>query len=293
VRILFLGLVLLGSYFSNNKILFIISTPRCLSTVTFRMFAERNDFTGFHEASLAVYNRVRWPVLCAEWFHDETFRTFDELQEKIFTEQKTKNVVVKEMIFTVGEFVGENEAFLNNPDVHFLFLVRHPYWIIHSLEGRLKEYDPGRDFSSFEDDFPMYELCAINDVYNLYHKIKSIDSKRVHVAFSDQITSNPKRWLNKINKLLDLKYDEASLNWKPYSKSFDGKIWHEQKQKHLFHLWHGGALYSDTIYSLKNIIPPKQDEMFVDQTKEIRDYLMELYLFELPYYEKFLEEMNR
>jgi len=279
VRVLFLGLAFFGSYFSSNKILFIISAPRCLSSATFRMFAEREDFTGFHESSLAVYNMMRWPVMCNGWFHDEAFKTFDELQEKIFLEQKIHNVVLKEMIFTVREFVGENEAFLNNPDVHFLFLVRHPYWIVHSFEEK-----------HVDDLGLLYELCGLDELYNLYQKAKKNNPNKVHLVFSDKLSFEPKRYLEDILGAMDLTITEESLNWTPYDKTFDGKVWHEQMTMERFHNWHGGALFSKTIYPLKRVTLPCEEEMFKNHSTEVRELLKKIYNYQLPYYHKFLEE---
>ncbi|MCH9621675.1 MAG: hypothetical protein S4CHLAM20_11000 [Chlamydiia bacterium] len=264
----------------DNKIVYIVASPRSLSSAMFRMFENRDDFVGFHESTMPIHSRRKRGAETAGWYQKSAFKTYNDLTAKIVKESRINHVVLKDVIFTTEQFVLQNNELLKNSQIHFVFLVRHPYWILQSL------YKGDGMFH------PIYnQLVGVKQLYETYQKAKDLNPNKVHLVFSEELSKYPRETLEIIFANIDIPFSEKSLSWNQLPEPFDGEKWYASKRYDLFRFWHHDALMSTCIRPLKRLDVPSEEDMYRDLFKdEDREKLFEVYRYHLPFYKKFLEE---
>ncbi|MCH9621676.1 MAG: hypothetical protein S4CHLAM20_11010 [Chlamydiia bacterium] len=283
MRYLLVFLTSVSLWAQDNKIIYILSTPRSLSTVMFRIFENRDDFTGFLEPTIAVHDKEMYPLNTEDWFRDNAFNSYDEIRDQIFKAQENSHVVVKDVLFSSRVGFWLDDSLAKNQDVHFVFLIRHPYKVLKSLYK-------GNGFV----DETFNEIAAYKSLYNLYSQLSLKSSNKVNVVFVEDLLKDPKGELDKVFGFMNIPFSEKSLSWDYLDDSFTGECWHAQLRLDLFHKWHKGALKSTYLKPSANLEIPTNEDLFKDAaTDEDRRILRKIYDFQKPYYEKFLSEKGK
>lgn len=279
---LFFLLLQLSLWADNHKIVYMLSGPRSLSTVFLRIIESRGDFTIYHEPTLPIYDKVHLPEMTADWFHEDSYTTFEDVKENIFQSAKSSHVFIKDMASSSQESLLNDPAFMEDPAVHFVFLVRNPHAIAISLYRKLDQiYYP-----------EMNSWMALKALYEEYEAIRKVNPNGVKILFSEQLYQTPELALTAFCNALDIPYLDDMFNWEKKDEGFQGEAkWHEQKVGNQIHYWHERALQSThlaspQIYETDAMGQPTFSEI---SDENDREKLKEAYLENLIYYEKFMQ----
>lgn len=227
------------SILSKNKIVCVISPPRSSSVALLRSFEARGDFKIMHEPFVCPFDRIYFPEETKDWFKQDSLETYQEVKEEIFKQAEVSNVFVKEMSFAIRDFILQDEDFIKNPDVFFVFLIRDPHHSIVSFYLKLA--------SAFDSVTPdnLSQLTSYKDLYTMYTKIKNSGFHQPLVVDSGILCNQPKKTMKKLCQNLNIVFDSAALSWKDLGSHFDGaKQWRECKYKDHVNYWHEDAIRS-------------------------------------------------
>ena len=208
-------------------------------------------FQHFHEPTMALFDRKHFYEYTKDWMSDCEFFSYEEMVDKILSKKADSHVIAKDVSFSSTDFIRENDEYIKNSDVHFIFLVRDPYLIANS-------FYKGDNFVDERYDV----LIGMKQLYEIYQKVKSISPNQVQLLFTDDLLDDPELALRKVFNGLDIPFSEKSLSWEKMDVSFTGASWYEQKRHDLFQKWHGAALQSTHIMSSLKKVRPKEEDMF-------------------------------
>jgi len=278
MRYLFLFVASTGLFFGNNKIVYILASPRSLSTVFFCMFENRKDFTGILQPSSPIV----WQGdqdLRSHYFHKEAFKTMDDAYDFMLKKQKTSHVVIKDAVFHRNYLSHFTPKILQNPDVHFVFLIRHPYQIIKSI------YKKSGSMNEEICDAVGLEYLSI-----LYDQIKSESTNRVHLVFANDLLKQPRVEMSKLLSSIELELTDESFSWDSLDETFTGKEWNSQYTQEHFHKWCGEVLSSTELYPHKTWSLPSDECLYSEiENEDDREMMIRFYKHHHRYYSKFLE----
>jgi adenylylsulfate kinase len=287
-RIFFLT-VCLFSFFSTlfaadstHKIVYMISPPRSMSVAFTRMMQARGDFTIFHEPSQYAYNIVHYPELTASWYKEGTYRTFEEVKSALFKAAEQRQVFAKEMISGVENFLLNDLEFVQNPQVHFVFLMRNPHPTAVSFYNKLEFYS---------EDFNIW--LGYKTQYEIFQFFKKHAANQPILIFTEDLYNDPEKTVKAFCSRLDIPFIPESLQWESLGAGFTGeKEWHELKVPHHTHHWHHEAINSNGFGKPRSYeVDAEGNPTFNEIKNEVdRKGLRQAYLMQLPYYEKLKSE---
>jgi len=260
-----------------HKIVYLISPPRSLSVGFLRMIEARGDFKIFHEPTISVYHRVNQFIFSQDWFKEGAFQTFDEVKEAIFKENS--NVFVKEMSFSLREFIDED--LIKKPNVYFVFLLRNPHHTVISLYNKI---------GSIVEDFQV--ATGYQAAYEIFQKIVESGARRPLVLFSEELASKPEEVVKTFCDYVEIPFEEKALSWQNLGENFGGhQEWHESKRTDLTQHWHGDAIQSTEFKPLKTYDVDDFGNPTFSEIKDSKDRkeCEKTYLRNLPYYLFFKE----
>lgn len=271
----------LNLFASTNKIVYIISTPRSLGTAMFRMFENRDDFTGFMEPNSVVYKRrIFSPERTKTWFFDDTFKNIEEIKTSLFAEQEKSHVIVKDTGYTAEDFIHNDNQFIQNPDIYFVFLVRDPYEVQCSMYKKHKRVAP-----------IISDYVGTKQLYSMYQKVKTLSPNKVHLVITDKLIEDPKGTIEPIFASLNIPFSEKSLSWDNLGPDFTGARWRTPFRFKEFRTWHNNAIHSTHISKPTSKKRPLQEDLFSHALTEAdKELLLEINEYHTPYYNLFLKE---
>ncbi len=264
-----------------GKIVFCISPARCGSTALIRWF-EKLGFSIYHEPSIKPFNYACNDNFTEEWYDSgKGFNTFNDITHSILEESKTRDVFIKDMIFSVYYWFLVNERnhdpYLNvllNKCI-FLFLIRDPHDSIKSLS--MKE-------PSWND---ILDNCTdYNQMVKLYKYVS-----KPNIIISEELYGSKEsreKVLSRICDLINIKFDSKTLIWDAKSSDFDGQEWREAKKPELFKHWHGDAIKSQGFR-----IMPKRKEDHDMHNYDTNQSWQKQVKGAMPIYEFFLSENGK
>ena len=269
------------SLWADNKIVYIISAPRSLSTASLRMFANRDDFKAFIDSSCPIYFKKHYPEEYSSLFIENPYQSIDEIKKDFIEANKDSHIVVKDMSYSAHDFLVNDQEFVQNPNLHFIFLIRNPYDI------QLSIYKKEHDVSG-----PYCDVVGTKKLYNIYQAVKEQNPNKIHLLFVDEFSKNPRPYLEEILEDINLPFTEKSVSWESIDKNTLMKQWHQKSKPFVSELWYDVALQSTHIMPLTTYPQPlSDDDLFKDvESDSDREELIKAYIYNLPYYMKFLEE---
>lgn len=260
----------------DHQVIYFISPPRSLSVAFTRMMYERGDFEILHEPSQYVYNKKYWPEVTS-WFSEDAYATFEEVKKSIFTMLEYRSVFVKEISFAVEELLLNDDDFIRDERVHFVFLIRNPHHTAISF------------YKKVGWNFPMMDhLLGYQSLYHIYQKVEKVSPNPPLILLTEDLYNRPEDTIRHFCDFLQIAYLPQALHWSPLGPSFDiTKEWHEIKVGDSTLHWHGEALHSSGFgkpspYAIDQDGQPTFEEI-ADPSH--REYYREAYEHNLPYYE--------
>ncbi|MDP1609294.1 MAG: hypothetical protein Q8L98_08295 [Chlamydiales bacterium] len=278
-RFFLLLLVFSASFLSaENKIIFLISTPRSLSVGFLRMMQARQDFEIFHEPTNAPYDAIHYKEFYEENFREDCFRSFDEITETIFEKAKDSNVFVKEVVFSFQEFLTSDHPLLEAAD--FVFLVRKPQDVILSF------YRKGVPPSI------LHELVGHEQILKVFDFVTAHAKKSPYLLFSEDLGESPWEEIPLFCKHVGIPFKPESLSWEDLGSEFTGLQWRDGKKAEAVHYWHGDAIRSSCFAALKTEeVDEEGSPTFAEiENEEDRAICLKAYFSALPHYQALKEK---
>lgn len=273
-----------ASLFSANKIIYLISPPRSMSVAFTRMMQERGDFEIYHEPSQCAYDKLYYPELTATWFRKEAFLTFEQVKIELLTQAQQKNVFAKEMSFAVEEFLLNDLAFVQNPAVQFIFLIRNPHHTAISFYHKL---------GVLPDEWN--SLIGYRAEYEIFQFVKKHAVNPPLILRTEDLYKRPEETIKVFCNRLEIPFLPESLQWSDLTADFTGEQqWHELKVSHLTHHWHGDAIRSTGFGKPHSYEVDEQGNPTFNEIKNEKDrlFIKQAHLVHLPYYEKLMKEQD-
>lgn len=264
------------AYSENHKIVYLISSPRSLSTLFLRMMYERGDFEIFSEPSQYAFNRLTWPQVVGN-HNVNALCTFEEVKEALFNTMLQSDVFVKEMIGAALTFLPNDEEFLSSPDIYFVFLIRNPH---HTIISWLKRRST---------DLPnnLSERIGCKAMYELFNVVKE---KAVHtplLMFSEDLYQYPEETIRLFCEHVHIPFDKRHLTWQPLGDDFTGaKEWHQATSKEIVQHWYG-AVIASTGFGIPHQyeVDAQGEPTFSEIHPELRSLCFRMYADNMPYYQ--------
>ena len=225
-----------------HQVIYQISIPRSGSTAGLRCFETQDMFSIFHEPSIKPYElKKRWGLTRFMFRSDNKIDTFEQAEATILEAAKHSPVYVKDIVHSSAEWISRS-SLLNNPNVHFVFLVRNPYDQLVSLCKQFNAMGvPTKMVSNVYD----YDLLA--DLINVCRKRAP---NRTLVMETECLCQYPEKIIKIIADQVGLDIQNVQLSWNPKPANFIGTEWHESKQPEAFRNWHHDAITSTCFRSL-------------------------------------------
>jgi hypothetical protein len=267
-----------------QKIVYFISPPRSMSVAFTRMMEARGDFTIFHEPSQYAYDKIYYPELTAAWFREGALPTFDEVKKALLAKAEQKQVFAKEMSFAVEDFLLNDLEFVQNPNVHFVFLIRDPHPTAISFYNKLGVWPEEWNF-----------LLGYKAEYEIFQFVKKNAVNKPFIIFTEDLYQDPEKTIQAFCNRLEIPFISESLHWEALSRDFTGeKEWHELKVPHHTHHWHGEAISSSGFGKPRSYEVDGQGNPTFNEIKNEmhRSTIRQSYFMHLPYYEKLKAERD-
>lgn len=271
---------------NNNKVIYMVSPPRSLTSAFARMMQARGDFSIYDEPSVLAFNLKhvsKRGTFFLDWFKEGAPKTYDEFKSIIFNDLKTKNVFLKEMTFSVREFLTQDLEFVKDPRVHFVFLIRNPHDALISVYRKLPITQANLGLA-----LPVvsYEPC-----YEIYEHLLKHAVHKPYVLLTEDLHTNTTTTVKDFCTAMHIPFIESSLTWQNLGDTFDGSSWHEYKKADQMYHWHDNAIRSTGFHKPAVYTRDTQGLPTFQEIKEPdgRVLCMHIYKENTKFYKKFLQ----
>lgn len=239
MRQLRLILSMLAFAFSFNlsadyPIIYMVATPRSLSTAFTRMMYERGDFAIFHEPSVSPFAMLIRPTFVEENFTSQCYLTFEAVKESLFAEASVQPVFVKDVSFSIEDFLCQDERFVANDQLRFCFLLRNPH---HAAISFFLKNPAQVDRLS--------RLMGYEQMYHILECVERITHKKPYLIMAEDLYHDPEKIVSEYCAWAEIPFMPESLSWEPLGNAFDlQEEWHEYKFEAMAQVWQGDAFRS-------------------------------------------------
>ena len=274
---------------AHHKIIFMISPPRSLTSAFARMMQARGDFSVYDEPSVLAFNLLHAAdrgTFFLDWFKPEAPKTYVEFKNIIFNDLKKTNVFIKEMTFSVKDFLTKDIEFIKDPRIHFVFLIRNPHDALISVYKKLPISQQNLGFA-----LPVisYESC-----FQIYEHLKQHATHKPYIVLTEKLYSEPEKTIQDFSATMHIPFIPSSLKWESLGETFNGASWHEYKKEDQMYHWHDNAIRS-TGFQKPNVyaLDPHGVPTFQEITEPDGKILcMQIYKENMKFYKKFLAEVK-
>ena len=117
------------------------------------------------------------------------------------------------MSFAVVDFITKDSELIHDPNVHFVFLIRHPHPTVISFYKRFASIpgtwpDTFRNFIGYEAEYKLFQIVKENAV------------NKPIILLTEDLCDQPKQTIHSLCKRLEIPYIPHSLEWKNLGESF-------------------------------------------------------------------------
>jgi hypothetical protein len=219
---------------------------------------ERGDMIVLHEPFTYLYYLKNFPDSPETLDFPANFpKTYSELKDWIFELAKEKTVFIKDMGFSAIEYLKSDKEFVNNPNVSFVYLIRHPIKALPSLYKIMPDATP--EFMGYEALYNLKDILPIKYCFD-----------------ADELENNPAAVYDKFCNILNLtKIDKALHFQTPPPEDWKGDWYtHILASKEIEK--------SNKVYDIDNNGEPLFDEIDLKDKSE----WLEMYHDQLPFFMK-------
>lgn len=247
------ALLLAGSFSSTilagNKILFLISTPRSLSTAFLRAMQARGEVDARYR--MEIFNE---PFFQAWWvnnvdgqpvnFFSGALTAHKLIVDKLLQEAERGPLFIKEQSYAVRDLLKHDDRLFANRDITFVMLLRNPHHVIISY---YKKLDNGEkyNFYGFDQAYNFSTMVGQKECYELFLEIKQRTGKAPVVVITEDLYEHSHDAMQRFCQGVDIQFVPEALQWEPLGSNFDAtQAWHETKMQDKVQHWHDDAMRS-------------------------------------------------
>lgn len=250
---------------ATHKIVIQVSPPRCLSTAALRMWQARGDFAIMNEPLLSAFAMREEGLrhMTNGWWDEDAPQTFQEAYQRITDLAEQGPVFVKEISFGLVEFLRSQPEVLANPNIHFVFLLRHPHGVVSS---QYKAHQKIYERFSYS--------CGFQACYEILRTVQELGVNKPYIMKSEDLYNQPQETAQALCKAIDIPFAEHMLHWDNLGSSFIGrKEWHELKHPAFIYKWHEPAIMSTgfhqpTLYDVDEMGNPTFAEVINEEDRK-------------------------
>lgn len=267
---------------STEKIVYLVSPPRSLSVAFMRMMQARGDFEIFHEPFHCPWCFKANTEYAAIAYPNKVAPTYEEVKQSILDAAELRPVFVKDVSFDCEDFLLNDPDFVQNSNMHFVFLVRNPHHSIISWYKKCRFCPPRLNY-----------LLGYEPFYRIFEKVKRDSRNKLNVVFSEDLLGDPKNAISRLCDSLEIPYIPEALQWQVLGRDFDyEKHWHDYRTKEEAQIWFGEAMSSSGFgkpsqYQVDENGNPTFEEI---ANPEHKNEYMECYEHNLKYFEMLLND---
>lgn len=271
IHLLSIIFIFLASHFplySDYPIYILLTHPRATGTAFEKVMRTVPNIQVLHAPFI-------YPYLLKKYGPDHAFTRslpdkniqMDDVKDQLIALSKHSPLFLKESAYLLIDFIKENPDFYQNPNIKFGVLVR----------------DPAKSVLSYYRKMPSVseEIVGHRQLWELYSFLKERLTYPPVVIDSDEFLKNPLLVLKQLGEKWELQFGNGNLKWeKGYANDWHLKDWYIEVAE------------SDSLGTYKGDLPRDADGIpsYLDVSNEVdRQRLKELYLTQLPYYQKLLE----
>lgn len=254
---------------TEQKILLLLTNPRTVSTAFELSIKARGDFTMLHE-----------PWNCSYLYHhggrdvfshmpsQEVIEAngYEEVKALVLRHAEEGPLFVKDMIWSMGDEIANDDQLLSDPRLVLAFLIREPALSIESY------FVKGRESMPVER---VLQLCTsvirYDGLYKIAEKYHKLCGKWPIIVESEEVCRDPKQAFTAFCQQAGIAYLDKALCWQTGLPT----EWNQ------FEAWHKDAAVSTGFFV------PKRHELekrFSLIPEEYVPLLEEAYQKQLPYY---------
>ncbi len=236
VLIIFLQCFSFSAESNQPKIVYLISMPRACSTACLRMMEASGEFLVMNEPAIYpfVTKNIADRQLTQGWFRKPSYETFDEMKQHILKLAVESNVFIKEICFLAEDFLLNDDEFVANPNIQFVFLIRNPH---NSIISYYKKY------LRIVPNFSYYIGCRSS--CTIYQAIKNKAKNPIIILSAEDLCNNSRATAQQLFSSLSIQFHDECLHWENLGDDFSGvSEWNEVKISEKLYHWHDHAIYS-------------------------------------------------
>lgn len=280
-----------GTLVAGDKLLFLISTPRSVSTAFLRAMQARGEVDARYR--LEAFNEPFMPTWCANnvpgaqavYRKDTLVATYKSTVDQLLQEAEKKPIFIKEQSLIVQDLLRHDERLFSNPDVTFAMLLRNPHHAIISFYKKL-----GTVINGFSD------VVGQKGCYELFQEIKKRTGKDPVIVITEELYEQPREAMERFCQGVNIPFVPEALQWESLGSNFDGtQEWHEAKIQDKAQHWHGDAMISTGFAKPRQYEVDAQGKPTFSEidTQEDRDACKKAYEENMHYYNLILESMRK
>lgn len=289
------ALLLVSSFsstiFAGKKILFLVSTPRSLSTAFLRAIQARGEVDARY--GMDVFNEPFMPVWWANngtgaqavYREDSLVKTYQPIVDQLLQEAEQKPIFIKEQSFIVQSLLRNDDRLFTNPDVTFAMLLRNPHHSIISFYNKLGKVIDG--FSA---------IVGHKGCYEVFQEIKTRTGKAPEIVISEDLYGHSYEAMQRFCERVDIPFVPEALRWQSLGSSFDGtQLWHEAKKQDKAQYWHGDAIMSTGFEKPRQYDVDEQGNPTFSEIEKLedREACKKVYEENTYYYNLILQSVNK
>lgn len=219
---LMLSLIATAAYASTAPLIYLIATPRSITTAFTRMVEARGDCTVLHEPGVDTYTLLYEPEAGSIILMDDDPKSFEQAQQGILDAVETgKPVFVKEMGFAAQHYLFTDKlASVSRKQARVMFLVRDPHASLVSLYRKRPAIYP------VLDDWVDYKK-----LWELFELVQQQATNKPLIVISEQFLDDPYNGALQFCAWSGLPFCSEQLTWQPLAtiehplNSEIGRLW--------------------------------------------------------------------
>ena len=226
---------------AENKVIYMITPPRSLSTIFLRVMQARGDMNVFNEPAHHAFFKHNHLDELADYFPDTPFTSFELVKKSVLQARTASNIFVKEISFAAYDCFYNDDQFLQSPNIEFCFLIRdpHPSLISYYKAKTSQDVKQLHNISEWMIEWSIYQKQ-----YALFKKITTVRNKTPLVIDSRDLTQNPEKIMRLFCSHMDIEYKDSMISWPSLKDGFNPLDWNDYKLKSACELWHKNAIVS-------------------------------------------------
>lgn len=261
--------------FGNHKIIFLISLARSASTPFLRMMRERGDFIMIHEPGVAAWGLVKSNGN-QKYVRRYLPTTYEGVVNLIEEQAQKSNVFVKEMSFAATGYLTPECTLFKNPDIHFVFLIRHPHACYISNYKRIGGING-----------VLAEVLSYKDLFELCQRIAKHGCNKPLVIRSEMLCEDPLTTAHSFCDAVMIPFIPKSLEWENLFYHLENTTeWYDTSLCRFTEHWNSRAIKTTAFEKLPTYTCDAQGNPTFEEiaNPEYRALYKKIYEENMPYY---------